>query len=108
MFDWLFEIGLLHYLALALLMFLVGVAGIIISRNLLRIIMSMLIVSMSIVLNFIAFGAFCSDTFANANVISLFVILISAVQISISLPIFYRIYQSNEYLDIEKIKDSSD
>lgn len=106
MINQIFDIGLLHYLALAMLMFLLGTVGIIISRNLLRIIMSMLIVSISIVINFIAFGSFCDDSLAKANFISFFVIMISAVQIAVALAIFYKIYQSNEYLDIEKIKDN--
>lgn len=100
-----FDIGLLHYLVLGMLMFLLGIVGIIISRNLLRIIMSILIVSLSIILNFVAFGSFCDDSLANANLVSFFVILISIIQVSIGLAIFYKIYQSNEYLDIEKIKD---
>ncbi len=106
MIDILLEIGLLHFLAASGLMFLVGVLGIIISRNLLRIIMSMLLVSMSIVINFAAFGAFCDKSFLNANLICFFFILISAVQIAVALAIFFRIYQSNEYLDIEKIKEN--
>lgn len=103
MIEAILSIGLLHYLALALLMFILGITGIIISRNLLRIIMSMLIVSMSIVINFIAFGSYCDDSLASANIISVFVILLSVIQVSIALAIFYRVYKSNEYLDIEKI-----
>ncbi len=105
MIDIFFNIGLLHYLILAMLMFLLGIVGIIISRNLLRIIMSMLLVTISIILHFIAFGSFCDDSLMNANLVSVFVILISCIQASIALAIFYKIYQSNEYLDVEKIKD---
>ncbi len=105
MFNIIFDIGLLHYLILGLLMFILGVAGIIISRNLLRIVMSMLIVSLSIILNFAAFGTYCDDSLANSNLVSFFVILLSFIQISIGLAVFYKIYRSNEYLDIEKIKD---
>lgn len=107
MIDYIFDIGLLHYLVLAMLMFLLGIVGIIISRNLLRIIMSMLLVSISIVINFITFGSFCSESLSDANLISFFVILISAIQITIALAIFFKIYQTNEYLDIEKIKDDT-
>lgn len=106
MIDSFLQIGLLHFLAVTGVMFLIGLAGIIISRNLLRIIMSMLLVTMSIVINFAAFGAFCDKTFLNANMICLFLIIVSAVQIGAALAVFYKIYQSNEYLDIEKIKEN--
>lgn len=105
MLDLIFDIGLLHYLILALLMFILGIAGIMISRNLLRIVMSMLVVSLSIILNFAAFGTYCDDTLANSNLVCVFVILLAFVQVSIGLAVFYKIYRSNEYLDIEKIKD---
>lgn len=105
MIDAMLNIGLLHYLVLAMLMFLLGVVGIIISRNLLRIIMSMLLITISIILHFVVFGSFCDNSLANANLINVFVVLVSIVQVSIALAIFYKIYQTNEYLDVEKIKD---
>ena len=105
MINAIFDIGLLHYLVPAMLMFLLGIVGIIISRNLLRIIMSMLLITISLVLHFAAFGAFGDNSLANANLVNVFIILVSVIQVSIALAIFYKIYQTNEYLDVEKIKD---
>jgi NAD(P)H-quinone oxidoreductase subunit 4L len=98
------DVGLLNYLALAMLMFSAGITGIIISKNLIRIIMSMFLITTSIILHFTAFGAFCDNSLANANLINFFVILISLMQISVALAVFYKIYQTNEPLDVEKLK----
>lgn len=105
MIDNLLNIGLMHYLVLSFLLFLIGLAGVLVSRNLLRIVMSLFILSVSIVINFIAFGYYCDNSLDNANIISLFVILISAIQTIIALVILYKIYLANEFLDAEKTKD---
>ncbi len=105
MIDNLLNIGLMHYLVLSFLLFLIGLVGVLVSRNLLRIVMSLFILSVSIVINFIAFGYYCDNSLDNANIISLFVILISAIQTIIALVILYKIYLANEFLDAEKTKD---
>lgn len=105
MIDNLLNIGLMHYLILSFLLFLIGLVGVLVSRNLLRIVMSLFILSVSIVINFIAFGYYCDNSLDNANIISLFVILISAIQTIIALVILYKIYLANEFLDAEKTKD---
>ncbi len=103
--DFMLNIGLMHYLILSLLLFLIGLAGVLISRNMLRTVMSMFIITISVVLNFMVFGHYCDNTMENANIISVFVLTISVVQTIIALVILYKIYQANEYLDAEKIKD---
>ena len=105
MIDNLLNIGLIHYLVLSLLLFLIGLVGVLVSRNLLRIVMSLFVLSVSVVINFIAFGYYCDNSLDNANIISLFVILISAIQTIIALVILYKIYLANEFLDAEKTKD---
>lgn len=101
----LLNIGLIHYLLLALMLFLIGLIGVLISRNMLRTVMSLFIMTIAIVLNFLTFGHYCDNTMENANMICIFVLTISVVQTIIALVILYKIYQANEYLDAEKIKD---
>ena len=105
MIDQILNIGLLHYLILSLVLFLTGLLGVLVSRNLLRVIMSIFIMTISVVINFIAFGCYCDRTMENANLISLFVLIIAVIQSIIAMVILYKIYQANEYLDSEKVKD---
>lgn len=99
------NVGLLHYLVLALLLFLTGLCGVLISRNLVRIIMSLFIMTISVVINFLAFGCYCDRSLENANMMGIFVLLMAVVQAVVALVILYKIYQANIYLDSEKIKD---
>lgn len=105
MIDGLLNIGLIHFLVLSLFLFLTGLLGVLISRNMLRTVMSLFIMSVSAVMNFTAFGYYCDGSMEKANMISVFVLILSVIQIIIALVILYKIYQANEYLDAEKIKD---
>lgn len=108
MIDSLFVIGLYHYLLLSLILFLIALIGVLVSRNMLRIIMSLFILMISVVLNFVSLGYFCSDSLQNINIMCILVLLISVFQSIIALVIMYKIYQTNKFLDSEKMKDRED
>ena len=92
------SIGLFHYLILAVILFITGMIGACVSRNMIRIVMSLFIVSVSVIINFLSFGAYGSGLNSGANVMTI-------LQISDVLALFLKVYHSNEYLDVEKIKD---
>lgn len=105
MIDSFLNIGMMHYLILSFILFLTGLLGIVVSRNLLRIVMSLFVITVSIVLSFLAFGCYCDNSLDNANIMGIFILLISVLQTIIAVVILYKIYQANEYLDAEKIKN---
>ena len=105
MIDIFLNIGMMHYLIFAFILFLTGLLGVVVSRNLLRIVMSLFILTVSIVLSFLTFGCYCDNSLDNANIISIFILMVSVLQIIMAVVILYKIYQTNEYLDAEKIKD---
>ena len=103
--SFILNIGLFHYLVLAMILILIGLCGVLISRNLVRIIMSLFIMTVSVVINFLSFGCYCDSSLEDANMMGIFILLIAVVQTIVALVILYKIYQANEYLDSEKIKD---
>lgn len=105
MIDIFFNIGMLHYLVLSLLLFMTGLLGVLISRNMLRTVMSVFLMTISVVINFLTFGCYCDKSLENANIMCVFILIIAVVQTIIALVILYKIYRANEYLDAEKIKD---
>ena len=105
MINALVNIGLAHFLVLSLVLFLTGLLGVLISRNMLRTVMSLFVMSVSAVINFVAYGYYCDSSMENANMISIFVLILTVIQTIIALVILYKIYQANEFLDAEKIKD---
>ena len=105
MTEVIFNIGMLHYLILSLLLFMVGLVGVLISRNMLRTVMSLFLMTVSVVISFLTFGCYCDNTLEKANIICIFILIMAVVQTIIALVILYKIYRANEYLDAEKIKD---
>ena len=105
MINSLLTVGLAHFLVLSLILFLTGLFGVLISRNMLRTVMSLFIMSVSAVIKFTAVGYYCDNSMENANMIGVFILILSVIQTIIALVILYKIYQANEYLDTEKIKD---
>lgn len=103
--KFLFDIGLPHYLILSLILFLIGFTGVVISRNLLRIVMSIFVITTSVVINFVSFGYYCDKTMENANIMSFLVLFVTVIQMITALVILFKIYQANEYLDAQKVKD---
>ena len=87
MIDLFFTIGLFHYLILSLILFMTGLLGVLISRNMLRTVMSLFIMSIAVVINFVAFGCYCDNSLENANSISMFVLIVAVVQASFLLRI---------------------
>ena len=78
-----FEITLYHYLALSLILFAIGFIGIIISKNIIKVLICIEIVMSAINLNFIAFTAYKNYLFLSGMVFALFITAISAVQTAI-------------------------
>ena len=105
MTDGFFDIGLFHYIILAIILFIIGMTGVIVSRSMFRIVMSMFVICISVVINFLAFGCYCSDSLKYANIMSFLIIVMTLLQATDAFALFLKVDHSNEYLDIEKIKD---
>ncbi len=108
MIDLIFNIGLYHYLILALILFLIGFFGAIISKNVLKVLISIEFMLTAVNINFTAFASFFDNVKLNGFVFSLFYIAVGAVEIAIALAIFYlmfRVKQSVDTEDYEELKD---
>ena len=103
--SFIFNIGIFHYLLLAFFIFLTGIIGVVVSRDMLRTVMSIFIMSVSVIINFLTFGLYCSKSTDDVNILSVFVLIIASMQFIVALVILFKIYQLNEFLDAEKIKD---
>ena len=101
------EITLYHYIILSLILFSIGFIGIIISRNIIKVLICIEIVMSAINLNFIAFTAYKNYLFLSGMVFALFITAISAVQTAIGLVLIYQIYKdkkTTESGEIEELK----
>lgn len=96
-----FDIGLYHYLFLALILFLIGFFGVIISKNILKVLICIEFMLTAVNINFIAFASFFDNLKLNGFIFSLFYIAVGAVEIAIALAIFYLMFKTKQSVNTE-------
>lgn len=101
MINLIFDIGLYHYLFLALILFLIGLFGAIVSKNMLKVLISVEFMLTAVNINFIAFASFFDNIKLDGFVFSLFYISIGAVEIAIALAIFYLMFRNRQSVNTE-------
>ncbi len=96
------SIGLTHYLVVAAILFTLGVAGIILNRkNIIVILMSVELILLSVNLNFVAFSTTLGDL--TGQVFALFVLTVAAAEAAIGLAILVTFYRNRGTIAVEDI-----
>ena len=100
------SIGLTHYLAVAAILFTIGVFGIFVNRkNIIVILMSIELILLSVNLNLVAFSASLDDL--TGQVFAMFILTVAAAEAAIGLAIvviYFRNHGSIEVEDISALK----
>jgi NADH-quinone oxidoreductase subunit K len=95
-------IGLSHYLAVAAVLFTIGVVGIFINRkNVIVILMSIELILLSVNINFIAFSTRLGDVVG--QVFALIVLTVAAAEAAIGLAILVAYYRNRGSIAVEDI-----
>ena len=96
------EIGLGHYLALAAILFTIGVFGIFLNRkNVIIILMSIELILLSVNVNLVAFSTFRGDLTGQA--FALFILTVAAAEAAIGLAILVAYYRNRGSIAVEDI-----
>ena len=96
------EIGLNHYLLVGLLVFLAGLFTVLTRRNAIGVLMGVELVLNSANINYIAFSRFGSGGY-EAQIFSIFVIMLAAAEAAIGLAIVLGIYRKFKTIDVEEV-----
>lgn len=91
-----------NFLFLAATLFCIGVYGLITSRNIVRLLMSLELALNAININFIAFSNFIDIDERKGQVISLFIMALAAAEAAIGLALVLAIYRNRDTVDIEQ------
>ena len=95
-------IGLGYYLTVAAILFTLGVAGIILNRkNIIIILMSVELILLSVNLNLVAFSSFLHDL--TGQVFALFILTVAAAEAAIGLAILVTYYRISGTIAVEDI-----
>ncbi|MFN2452959.1 MAG: NADH-quinone oxidoreductase subunit NuoK [Pyrinomonadaceae bacterium] len=98
---------LAKFLVIGALLFVVGIAGVLVRRNIIVIFMSIELILNAANLNFIAFSRYLQET-GNASAVSgqlfaIFVIVVAAAEAAIGLGIVIALYRNKETTSIDEI-----
>jgi len=94
--------GLGQYLTVAAILFTLGVAGIILNRkNIIVILMSVELILLSVNINFVAFSSFLGDL--TGQVFALFILTVAASEAAIGLAILVTYYRNRGSIAVEDI-----
>ncbi|MGN6149488.1 MAG: NADH-quinone oxidoreductase subunit NuoK [Rhizomicrobium sp.] len=95
-------IGLGHYLALAAILFTIGVFGIFLNRkNIIIILMSIELILLAVNINFVAFSSFLHDMVG--QVFALFVLTVAAAEAAIGLAILVVYFRNRGSIAVEDV-----
>jgi NADH-quinone oxidoreductase subunit K len=95
-------ITLNHYLALAAVLFAVAVAGIIINRkNLIVLLMCVELMLLSVNVNFVAFSRFLGDV--SGQVFVFFILTVAAAEAAIGLAILVTLFRNRRTINVAEL-----
>ena len=96
------EIGLGHYLAVAAILFTIGVFGIFVNRkNVIIILMSVELILLSVNINLVAFSSFLGDL--AGQVFAMFVLTVAAAEAAVGLAILVVYFRNRGDISVEGV-----
>jgi NADH-quinone oxidoreductase subunit K len=96
----LFTIGLTHYLILAALLFTIGILGLFLNRrNMITILMSIELMLLSVMINFVAFSNDLRDL--GGQIFTLFILTVAAAEAAIGLAILVVYFRNRHTIKVD-------
>jgi NADH-quinone oxidoreductase subunit K len=102
--DILFDVGYGHFLVLSAVLFLIGMAGVLIRRNALIMLMSVELMLNAANITLLAFSRMWGDEAAlSAHTFALIVIGVAAAEASVGLAIVVAVFRGRRNIDVDKL-----
>ncbi len=96
------NLTIFHYLFLGLVLFMTGIVGSILSKHVIKVLISIEFILTGVNINFITFATFIDNTNFDGFILSLFYVGIGAVELATALYIFYLMFAKKQSENIEK------
>ena len=90
------EITMYHYLFIGMLMFLIGLLGSVLVKNMIKVLISIEIMLLGVNINFVTFASFCDNVKFDGYIMALFYVGLGAVELAVALYLFYLIESYKE------------
>ncbi|OGQ59125.1 MAG: NADH-quinone oxidoreductase subunit K [Deltaproteobacteria bacterium RIFCSPLOWO2_02_FULL_53_8] len=94
---------LTHYLILSFILFAIGVAGVMLRRNIIIVLMSLELIFNSVNISLAAFSYFLRSL--NGTVFVIFNITVAAAEVAIGLAILVTVYRARRTVNVDEIDE---
>jgi NADH-quinone oxidoreductase subunit K len=98
-------VHLLYPLVLSVLLFSIGIYGVLARRNAILVLMSVELMLNAVNLNLVAFDVWLGDRLHTGQVFTLYVITIAAAEIGLGLAIVLLVFRQRETADVDALRD---
>ncbi|PWT98781.1 MAG: NADH-quinone oxidoreductase subunit NuoK [Candidatus Melainabacteria bacterium] len=95
---------LVRYLTLAAVLFSIGMYGMVVSRNAVRVLMSIELMLNAVNLNLVAFARYIDPIHLRGQVFAVFILTVAAAEAAVGLAIVLAIYRNTATVDMERFK----
>lgn len=97
-------VGLVHYLILSSVIFVIGIFGLIYNKkNLIVVLLSLEVLLLAVNINLVAFSAYLQDL--TGHVLTMFILTVAAAEAAIGLAIIVTYYRNKHNIEIEQISE---
>ncbi len=93
---------LIQYLTLAAVLFSIGLYGMVVSRNAVRVLMSIELMLNAVNINLVAFARYVDPVQVKGQLFAIFVITVAAAEAAVGLAIVLSIYRNTSTVDMER------
>ena len=94
-------IPLSHYVILSAILFVIGITGVLIRRNVIMILMSIELMANAANINLVAFSHYLSSL--DGQIFVLFTMAVEAAELAIGLAIIIALYRNKETVNVDQI-----
>lgn len=102
------ELHLLYPALVAVLLFCVGLYGVLARRNAILVLMSVELMLAAVMLNLVAFDVWLRDTLHSGQVFTLFLIALAAAEIGIGLAIVLLVYRNRGISSVDQLRETGE
>ena len=99
------EINMYSYLLLGLMLFIIGFAGSVLAKHVLKVLIAIEIMLTGVNINLITFASYCDNVSYNGYIMVLFYTGIGAVELAVAFYIFYLMFQKKKSDNIESYSE---
>jgi NADH:ubiquinone oxidoreductase subunit K len=95
--------GLYHWMLLALLLFSIGIYGLLTRRNAIGILLSTELMLNSAAMNFVIFNRYMAPGFVDGSIMAIFIIAVAAAEVVVAMAIFVALLRIKKTTDVTQM-----